>query len=209
MKVLVLGASRGVGLLVAQQALALGHDVTAVARTLPPIGGSFPRLSLKKASIEDRFAMQCLVPGHDAVVICIGALPGFEPVRCFSAGTAHVIEAMQIAEMKRLIVVTGVGAGDSKGHGGWLYDRLFQPLVMGTLYKDKNRQEQQVMGSTLDWTIVRPGFLTHGPLTEAYQAMTDLQGITASKISRADVAHFIVGQLANNQWLYKTPLVIG
>jgi len=207
MKVLVLGASRGVGLLVAQQALEAGHQVTAVARTLAPIGGSFTQLTLKKASIEDRFAMQCLVPGHDAVVVCIGALPGFEPVHCFSTGTANVIEAMQVAGSRRLLVVTGIGAGDSKGHGGWLYDRLFQPFVMGALYKDKNRQEQLVMQSSLDWTLVRPGFLTHGPLTRRYQALTDLKGITAGKVSRADVAHFIVGQLADEQWLRKTPLI--
>lgn len=207
MKILVLGASRGIGLLVAQQALAAGHEVTAVARTLPPIGGSFTQLTLKKASIEDHFAMQCLVPGHDVVVICIGALPGFEPVHCFSTGTAHVIEAMAVAEVKRLLVVTGIGAGDSKGHGGWLYDRLFQPFVMGTLYKDKNRQEQLVMNSDLDWTLIRPGFLTHGPLTRQYQALTDLRGITAGKISRADIAHFIVDQFGSDQWLKQTPLV--
>jgi len=207
MKLLVVGASRGVGLLVAQQALDAGHDVTAVARQLPPLGGSFGKLELKKADIEDRFAMQCLVPGHDAVVVAIGALPGFEKVHCFSKGTAHIIEAMQTAGIDRLMVVTGIGAGDSRGHGGWLYDRLFQPFVLGTVYKDKDRQEQLVRDSGLKWTIIRPGFLTHGPLTGNYRAITELNGVRAGKISRADVAQFIVAQLEDDLFLHRCPLL--
>jgi len=209
MNVLVFGASRGIGLRVVQQCLEAGHRVTAVARSLVPLGGSFSQLTIQQASIEDEFAVRSMVAGHDAVVICIGALPGFEPVYSFSNGTRLVIDAMQQAEVRRLIVVTGVGAGDSRGHGGWLYDRLFLPFVMGRIYADKNRQEALVKTSMLEWTLVRPGFLTHGCCSHDYQVLTKLDGVTAGKVSRADVAHFIVGQLEDKRYLNEAVLLTG
>lgn len=54
----------------------------------------------------------------------------------------------------------GIGAGDSKGHGGFFYDRIFYPLLLKAVYSDKDRQESLIRASNADWTIVRPGFLT-------------------------------------------------
>jgi putative NADH-flavin reductase len=109
--------------------------------------------------------------------------------------------------VRRLICVTGIGAGDSKGHGGFLYDRLVNPLLLKTIYEDKDRQEALIKASQADWTIVRPGFLTNGPLTGKYRVITDLTGITAGRISRADVAHFILAELADKRYLRQTLLL--
>ena len=76
---------------------------------------------------------------------------------------------MKKAGVKRLVCVTGIGAGDSKGHGGFLYDSIFLPFLLGTIYADKDRQELVIKASDVDWTIVRPGFLTNGPLTQIPQ----------------------------------------
>ena len=65
-------------------------------------------------------------------------------------------------------------AGDSRGHGGFFYDKIFQPLLLGTIYADKDREEELIKGSAADWLIVRPGFLTNGPRTAVYRAITDL-----------------------------------
>ena len=65
----------------------------------------------------------------------------------------------------KLICVTGIGAGDSKGHGGFLYDKILNPLFLKTIYEDKDIQEKMVQDSTLEWLIVRPGFLTNGAVT--------------------------------------------
>lgn len=207
MNILVFGASRGVGLRVAQQALEAGHRVTAVARSLVPLGGSTGQLTIRQADIQDPFAVNSLVAGHDVVVVAIGALPGFQPVYCFSQGTARVIEAMRAADCRRLIVVTGIGAGESRKHGGWLYDHLFQPFVLGRIYDDKNRQEALVRESRLDWIIVRPGFLTHGPRSDDYHALKKLDGVVCGKVSRADVAHFIVGQFSDKCYLNEAVLL--
>jgi putative NADH-flavin reductase len=119
----------------------------------------------------------------------------------------NVLESTGQLDVRRFICVTGIGAGDSKGHGGFLYDRLFKPLFLRTIYEGKDRQEALIRASGTDWTIVRPGFLTNGPLTKKYQVITDLTGVTAGKISRADVAHFILEELVANRYLGQTPLL--
>jgi putative NADH-flavin reductase len=129
------------------------------------------------------------------------------PVTVFSRGTQNVLTAMAGHKVRRLLCITGIGAGDSKGHGGFLYDRIFQPLLLKTIYEDKDRQEALIRASDTDWTIVRPGFLTNGPLTRHYRVITDLAGITAGRISRADVAHFLLGELSANRHLGQTPLL--
>ena len=114
---------------------------------------------------------------------------------------------MKKSGTKRLVCVTGIGAGDSRGHGGFLYDSLFYPLLLRTVYADKDRQESLVKASDIDWVIVRPGFLTNGPLTGRYRVITDLSGVTAGRISRADVAHFILQQFVAPSHLRQTPLL--
>jgi putative NADH-flavin reductase len=114
---------------------------------------------------------------------------------------------MKKAGVRRLICVTGIGAGDSKGHGGFIYDTLILPFLFRTVYADKDRQEALMKASGADWTIVRPGFLSNDPLTKNYRILTDLTGVTAGRISRADVAHFILQELEARQYLRQTPLL--
>jgi hypothetical protein len=82
-----------------------------------------------------------------------------------------------------------------QGHGGFLYDRIIQPLLLKSIYEDKDRQEAQLRASDVDWTIVRPGRLTNGPATGLVRALTNLAGVTAGKVSRKDVAAFIIENL--------------
>ena len=111
---------------------------------------------------------------------------------------------MENAGVKRLVCITGIGAGDSKGHGGFLYDKIIQPLLLTEIYKDKTRQEALIRECGLDWTIVRPGTLTNGPSTGQYKELTDLTGITVGKIARADVAGFILKHLDDQSSIRRT-----
>ena len=139
--------------------------------------------------------------------VSIGINTTRKPVTVFSEGAKNVIEAMTNSAPNHLICVTGIGAGDSKNHGGFFYDRIFNPILLKTIYEDKERQEALVRNSNLEWIIVRPGFLTNGPLTETYRVLVDLNGVTAGKISRADVAHFILSEIKKKRYLRKTPLL--
>ena len=91
--------------------------------------------------------------------------------------------------------ITGVGAGDSRGHGGFFYDRIILPLVLKRIYEDKDRQERLLRASEANWTIIRPGVLTNGARTGEYRVLTELVGVTLGHISREDVAHFMRSEL--------------
>lgn len=207
MKILIIGATRGIGLRLVEQALAQEHRVTALVRDPKRLTRQHERLKVLKGDILDARSVAVATEGQDAVCCTIGIRPTVKPVNVFSEGTKNILEAMKQSGVKRFICVTGIGAGDSRNHGGFLYDKIFQPLLLKTIYEDKDRQEALIRASDVDWIIVRPGFLTNGPARGRYRVLTDLTGVTAGKISRADVADFILEQLTSTQYLRKTPLV--
>ena len=129
-----------------------------------------------------------------------------EEVTLFSESTRILLFGMKKYGVRRLVAITGIGAGDSKGHGGWFYEWFIYPLFTKKLYIDKDRQEQLIRESDLEWVIVRPAAFTNGPLGGRLRAMTELDGVTIASISRADTAAFVLDQWSNDQWLRKTPL---
>jgi len=207
MKLLIIGASRGIGLELLQQALSAGHVVTALARNPQSLAIADENLKAVKGDILDKSSIEGALPGQDVVCVTIGVKVTRQPISIFSKGTKAVVEAMQNSSSRRLICVTGLGAGDSRGHGGFLYDKIFYPLLLKTIYEDKDRQEQVVRESGLDWVIVRPGVLTNGPRTGEYRVLTELKGVHGGKISRADVADFILREAAEMKYEGQTPLL--
>jgi putative NADH-flavin reductase len=207
MKLLIIGATRGIGRRLVELALDEGHAVTALVRNPEHLTVRQDRLSVIKGDIRDKEAVNRAVKDQEAVCICIGINPTRKPVTVFSEGAKTVIEALTHSDANQLICVTGIGAGDSKNHGGFFYDRIINPLLLKTIYEDKERQEALVRNSNLEWVIVRPGFLTNGPLTGKYRVLVDLEGVRAGKISRADVAHFILSEVKDKAYRLKTPLL--
>jgi uncharacterized protein YbjT (DUF2867 family) len=104
--------------------------------------------------------------------------------------------------------VTGLGAGDSRGHGGLLYDAIAFPLVLKRIYDDKDVQEQMIRASGLDWTIVRPGLLRGGPATGQARPLTDPRDWRGGSVTRADVADFLVREAFERRFVGRTPLLI-
>ena len=207
MNLLIIGASRGLGFQLLQQSLQAGHTVTAFARHPQNLPQTVEQLRVMPGDILEAPRVREAMIGQEAVCLTIGIGLTWKPVTVFSQGTKTVLTAMAEQGVRRLICITGIGAGDSKGHGGFLYDRIFNPLLLRTIYRDKDRQEALIRGSETDWTIVRPGFLTNGPLTGKYRVLTDLRGVTAGRISRADVAHFMLAELSANRYLRQTLLL--
>lgn len=207
MKALVIGASSGVGYYLVKQLLDDGHEVTACSRTAMDINLPYPQGQFKRADIRDTFALQRIVPGHDVVFLCVGVLPGIDEVHLFSEGTRNVIDAMHQSDVHRLIVVSSIGVGDSKGHGGFFFDKLIQPYYMKRILRDKERQEKLVRESDLDWTIVRPGFLTYGRKRKQYKVFQSMEGVIAKHISRKDVADFLIGLMGSRQYNHSTTFI--
>jgi putative NADH-flavin reductase len=207
MKLTIIGASRGIGFELLRAALDDGHEVTALIRNAAKLTIQDPKLTVVTGDILDPLAVKSAVAGGDAVSVCIGVPPTRKPVSVFSSGIQVVLDAIGTDARQKLIVVTGIGAGDSKGHGGFLYDRILNPLLLQTIYADKDRQEAIVKRSAVPWLIVRPGFLTNGSRTGTYRVINDLSGVKAGRISRADVADFILKQLKDPTQFGKTPLL--
>jgi len=107
-----------------------------------------------------------------------------------------------------LICVTGLGAGDSRGRGGIVYNAALC-LFLGRVYADKDVQEHIIRKSGLNWTIVRPTILTNGPRTGAYRVLVDPKDWTSGFISRADVADFLLKQVDDNNLFRRTPALTG
>ena len=200
MKVLIIGGTRGVGRAVIVAAHAAGHELTLLARNAERISLPVTGVRVVVGDAGDAADIERAVAGQHAVVWTVGIAPTRRPVDLFSRGTQYLLEAMTKHGVRRLICVTGIGAGDSRGHGGFLYDRILQPLFMKTIYEDKDRQEALLRASDADWTIVRPGALTNGSATGLVRALTNLDGVTAGRVSRADVAGFIVEHLATDEF---------
>jgi len=124
--------------------------------------------------------------------------------RLFSDATRVLVRAMETSGVRRLICVTGLGAGDSRGRGGILYNTALC-LFLGRIYADKDVQDRIIRESRLDWTIVRPTILTNGPPTGAYRVLVDPNDWTSGFISRADVADFLIRQVDDNSLFHRTP----
>jgi len=151
--------------------------------------------------------------GTDAVIQALGVPITLATVvngtTLFSDASRVLVDAMQSARVRRLIAVTGIEAGDSRGVSSFLHARILFPLILQRIYDDKNAQEEIIRSSGLDWTIVRPGILTHGPATGHYQVLTDRRSWRSGFISRKDVADFLIRQISDDTCSGSTPLLIG
>ncbi len=211
-RVLIVGASRGIGLETAKRAIEAGHKVRALARSARHIPIDHPDLDKVSGDALDPATVERVLDGVDAVIVTLGVTPGpeaiFRPVKLFSQATRVLVDLMEETGVKRLICVTGIGAGDSRDKGGFLYGAVLLPLLLGRVYDDKDVQEQIIRDSTLDWVIARPGFLTRGPRARSYRVLINRDQWRMGKISRASVADFLVKHIDDNTCLGKTPLLI-
>jgi putative NADH-flavin reductase len=206
-KLLVLGATGGTGRLIVSQALARGYDVTALVRS-PEKASDLKGAKLIVGDARDEKALREALSGQDAVVSALGtpASP-FREVTLLSTATRALVRAMKAEQVSRLVCITGMGAGDSAEHGGFLFDKLIFPVLLRNVYADKNRQEDIVGSSALDWVLVRPAVLNDKPGRGKIRTLTDLTGFHGGTISRDDVANFVLDQLRTETWLRRSPLI--
>ena len=208
--VLIIGASRGIGLETVKAALHAGHSVRALARSARRIPVDHPKLEKMVGDALQVPTVKRALTGVDVVIQSLGISAGpeiiFKPTQLFSIATRVLVATMEEAQVKRLICVTGFGAGDSRGRGGFLYSVAFH-LLVGRIYDDKDVQERIVRRSKLDWVIARPVILTNGPKTNAYRALIDPRDWTCGFVSRVDVADFLVKQIGDDAFLRKTPVL--
>lgn len=206
MRILVFGSTGKTGLQIVRQALDRGHAVAAFLRDPTKLDISHANLStisgdiLQPDSIESAFSDK-----YDAVISALGIFHR-EPRTDLSDGTQNIIGAMQKNEIRRLLVVSSVGAGDSKGQGNFLARNL-QRLLLSHVLADKDTQEKHIAASRLDWTIVRPPQLTDDATIRtdlvAWEGPTPAKPALSWKVSRASVAAFLLDELEQSRYIGK------
>jgi putative NADH-flavin reductase len=207
MKVLVLGATGSVGQHIFRLGTDCGHELTALVRNPEKLKSWESRVHIVIGDALDKDAVEQAIRAQEAAIYAIGTKT-IGRTTLFSESTGILIDAMERHRVKRLVCITGVGAGETKGHGGFLYDRILLPLITKRVYQDKDVQEAIIQKSSLDWVIVRPAMFREGTPSGKLEAVTDVRGVTLTRISRAEVAVFLLEQLADNRYLRK-PVFIG
>ncbi len=206
----MIGGSKGIGLAATTAALAAGHAVRVLARGADRMDLSHPKLEKFKGSALEPADVEAALAGVDAVIQALGVAAGpdmvLKPVRLFSEATKVLLPAMEKAGVRRLIAVTGFGAGDSRSALGVLPGLAFD-AVLGRAYRDKDVQERLIKNCKLDWTIVRPVILTNGPGSGRYKVLLDPDSWRQGLIARVDVADFLIKALDDDRYLRQAPVL--
>jgi len=210
MKLTIFAATGGIGRQLLEQAVAVGHDVTAVARNPQNLAPAPARAVAADLSSVDSAALEPAVAGADAVLSALGPRTKSD-AGVAARGTKVITQAMQAAGVRRIIVVSAAPIGTvpspARPHpprhdpgDGFIIRYLADPIVKRALrahYADLARMEDVLRASDLDWTIVRPPRLTDKPVTGRYRTAYGQNIRRGVFVSRADVAHYMLSVLDN------------
>jgi putative NADH-flavin reductase len=197
MKIAVFGANGGIGIEVVKQALDAGHEVVGVVRNRRKLPVSHPKLTVIEGDARDAETTNRAVVGCDAVVSALGNFIR-QPNTALSGATQQIVAAMKRNGVRRFLCVTSLGQGATRAKIKSKLFLLFLTFIADEIWKDKERQEDAVRASGLDWIIVRPGGLTRKPARRAYRVYAENEELPKTlRIARADVADFIVKNVSD------------
>ena len=217
MKLTIVAATGGIGRQAMEQAIAAGHDVTAVVRNPKNLPSAQARVVTADLASADPALLQSAVDGADAVLSGLGARSKAEAGVAWQ-GTRAITQAMQVAGVRRIVAVSAAPVGTvpslarpqppkhDPGDGFFLRN-LAYPILKSTLretYADLARMEDVLRESNLDWTVVRPVRLTDKPVTGTYRTAYGQNVRHGLFISRADVAHYMLRALEQPETFRQT-----
>jgi putative NADH-flavin reductase len=203
LNILVFGATGATGQEVVRQALTQGHGVTAFVRDRRALSNTDESLRVVTGdATRDEAAVAEAVRGQDIVVSALGRRSTFSSGHLIEQSMRAIVPSMERAGGRRLILVSAFGVGESRRDAP-LIPRIMYRVLLSDIFADKEVAEDYVKRSGLEWTIVRPVLLTNGPLTGQYRVGERLELHGLPKISRADVAHFILAEAAKSAFVRK------
>lgn len=206
LRILILGATGGVGRHVAERALLAGHQVTVLVRDASRLTLAHPALTVRQGDALDAEAVRAVVRGQDAVISVLGA-PALNTDRIRERGARVLADAMEAEGVRRLVMLSSHGIFETADELPWHMRWLVVPLYLKRAFADHEGQETVIKGTDLDWTLVRPPHLTDGPATGRFEHGLGADVARSMKIPRADVATFLLQQVSSDAYVRQTPVV--
>ena len=207
MKLLVLGATGGTGHEVVSQAVQQGHEVTVLVRDPKRLKATSDRVQVLTGSVtEDGAAFAAAVRGQEVVISALGRGMSLKAQGFMAESMPAIIRAMEAEGVRRLIFTSAYGVGVTWRDVPWL-GKIVITVFLRNLYADKARGETALERSALDWTLVYPVQLTNGPRTGRYRFGERLELHGLPRVSRADVADFILTQVEDRSYVRKGVIV--
>ncbi|MEC7984811.1 MAG: SDR family oxidoreductase [Myxococcota bacterium] len=201
MKIAIFGGTGGLGRQLIAQAFEAGHTLKVLARTPEKLDFTHDAIQVLKGDGLDFSMVSQTIASQEAVLCAIGG-SGLGDSSTRTEVTKNILVAMEEHRVRTLIVCSSLGAGRSKRHLP-----LIGKLIVGTVLRkaifDHTVQETAIRERDLDWVIVRPPRLIDAEKTENYRVAEETESFTASQISRADVAHFMLRALEEDKWKRK------
>lgn len=210
MKIVIFGATGVVGSAITKEALAQGYKVTVLTRDAKRVKITNDNLTVVEGEVTDRGTVRKVLEGQDAVIqsLGIGGKGNGKPTTFVSDANKLIMEEMKLMNVRRLIAISVIGAGDSLYFLPWIY-RKMMPVMMKwfkAIIDDKDRMEPMIENSGLDWTIVRCTTVKNTPSKGHITASMDGKGIKYS-ITAEDMAKFVVSQLVDDRFKSKAPVI--
>jgi putative NADH-flavin reductase len=202
MRIVIFGASGRTGLELANQALDQGHHVVAFVRNPAKLQIRHKNLSVFEGNVLNKDQVENAVSGCDGVLFAVGVNPIKERPIC-TEGIKNVVAAMEKHNTQRLVVESAYGVRETRKG---IYGKLLW-IIIKEIMRDKESMEDALNASQLNWVIVRPTILTKGAKTSKYRVGQNLQLGILPKISRADVADFMLKQLQDSRYIHKSPTI--
>ena len=209
-RLLIVGATGGTGRELVGQALERGYTVTAFVRDPSKISVEHRGLTVIRGDVLAGTSLDAAMRGQEAVLCALGHRRYFGPSRILSEGTRNLLRSMEAHAVSRLVCETSLGIGDSAGRMGLYYTLFVIPVILPFYFWDKTRQERLIAESGVEWVVVRPSALTNGAMRGNHRHGSSVGSfLLTERISRADVAEFMLNQLESDAYLRATVGVSG
>jgi putative NADH-flavin reductase len=211
MKIIIFGATGFSGQAILEEAIKQCHEVTILVRDASKIQSRYNNINIVEGNVLDPEVVASVLHHQEAVIQClgVGGKGDGKPTTFISDATKIIVEEMEKQQIKRLIAMSNVGAGNSLAFQPWFFAKIILPYFMKWLkviIDDKNRMEPIIMNSELDWTIVRcPNIVDKTPKGNVH-ATLDGKGLKLS-ITLGDMAEFIVHQLTDSTYSKQAPSI--
>lgn len=202
MKIALLGATGGTGLSFMHQALARGHEIKALARNPLSIKMDHPNLQPQAGDVFKAASLVDLFKDTEIVISAFGIAGLWQarkPGGLYSIGGGNVVAAMQKVGLQRLILVTSSGV-EPQENDNFFFKYVLKPIFLQAMYEDMAILEKKIISSGLNYTLVRPPYLTNGPLTGQYRTSPNKNFTDDKDLSRADLAHFLLQEAEQNHF---------